>query len=99
MNPTSIAEVPHPAGTSSIRSRWARLAAALGARIGDSLLALVARVAAAAIFLQSGRTKVDGLLHVTVEDDASTFELVRQAPGFACAALVAADEVALFGER
>lgn len=49
----------------TLRARWNRLAAALGARVGDTLLALVARVAVAAIFLLSGRTKVDGLLHVT----------------------------------
>lgn len=65
MNPPSIAQAPRPACPPSLRSRWARLAAALGALVGDSLLALVARVALAAIFLQSGRTKVDGILHVT----------------------------------
>lgn len=42
-------------------------------RIPDSLLLLVARVAIATIFFQSGRTKVDGLLHIT----AGTYELFR----------------------
>jgi uracil phosphoribosyltransferase len=65
VNPPSIAQAPRPACPPSLRSRWARLAATLGALVGDSLLALVARVALAAIFLQSGRTKVDGILHVT----------------------------------
>jgi putative oxidoreductase len=42
-------------------------------RIPDSLLLLVARVGIAAIFFMSGRTKVDGLLHIT----AGTYELFR----------------------
>ena len=42
-------------------------------RIPDSLLLLVARLGIAAIFFQSGRTKVDGLLHIT----PGTHELFR----------------------
>jgi putative oxidoreductase len=42
-------------------------------RIPDSLLLLVARVGIAAIFFQSGRTKVDGLLDIT----PGTYELFR----------------------
>ena len=42
-------------------------------RIPDSLLLLVARVGIAAIFFLSGRTKVDGLLHIT----PGTYELFR----------------------
>jgi putative oxidoreductase len=46
--------------------RWLDRLADLGTRLlGDSVLALVARLAIAAVFLQSGRTKVDGLLTVT----------------------------------
>jgi putative oxidoreductase len=42
-------------------------------RIPDSLLLLLARVGIAAIFFLSGRTKVDGLLHIT----PGTYELFR----------------------
>ena len=45
----------------------------LTARVPDSLLLLVARLAIAAIFFQSGRTKVDGVLHIT----DGTYELFR----------------------
>lgn len=34
-------------------------------RIPDWVLPLIARLGAAAVFFQSGRTKVDGILHVT----------------------------------
>jgi putative oxidoreductase len=47
------------------RSAWNRAAAWLTAAIPHGVLALTARVAIAAIFLQSGRTKVTGLLTVT----------------------------------
>ena len=43
-------------------------------RIPESAIALVMRLGAAAIFLQSGRTKVDGLLHVT----DGTYALFRE---------------------
>ena len=42
-------------------------------RIPDSLLLLVARAGIAAVFFLSGRTKVDGLLHIT----PNTYELFR----------------------
>jgi putative oxidoreductase len=48
-----------------VRDAWNRIAEAGSAWITHSLLALVARVALAAIFFQSGRTKVEGLLTVT----------------------------------
>ncbi len=38
---------------------------ALAEKIPDWVLPLIARLGAAAVFFQSGRTKVDGLLHVT----------------------------------
>ncbi len=57
-----------------VRALWNRTADQLGAWIGDSVLALVARVAVAAIFFMSGRTKVEGLL--TLKD--STFLLFRE---------------------
>lgn len=42
-----------------------RAPVALAQKIPDWVLPLVARLGAAAVFFQSGRTKVDGLLHVT----------------------------------
>ena len=47
------------------RSRWARLVQLLDAATPHDLLALVNRIAVAAIFFQSGRTKVEGLLTLT----------------------------------
>lgn len=56
-----------PASHFSPRAIYDRIAAA-GDAIPESLLALVARLGIAAVFFQSGRTKVDGLL--TVSDSA-----------------------------
>jgi len=47
------------------RGTWSELTARLGRWITHDVLALLARVSIAAIFLQSGRTKVDGWLNVT----------------------------------
>jgi len=55
-------------------SLWSRGAGLATRLIGDSLLALVARVAMAAIFFLSGRTKVSGLL--TIKD--STYVLFQE---------------------
>ncbi|MDZ7653665.1 MAG: DoxX family protein [Burkholderiaceae bacterium] len=52
----------------SLRERWYRLAALLTRAVPEDLLLLATRVALAAIFWQSGRTKVDGGL--TVSDTA-----------------------------
>lgn len=52
----------------ALRDRWNRIADSLSALITRGLLALAARVAVAAIFFSSGRTKVEGLL--TVSDAA-----------------------------
>ena len=52
---------------------YARAAMAVDRAIRDDLLLLVARVAIAAIFFLSGRTKVEGLLTIT----DSTYELFR----------------------
>jgi putative oxidoreductase len=57
----------------TLRSRWNRLADNLERWIGHDLLALVARLSIAAIFFQSGRTKVEGFLTVT----EGTYELFR----------------------
>lgn len=59
-----------PATSAGPRGAYNRAADALSALIGHPLLALVSRVAIAAIFFLSGRTKVDGLL--TVNDTAYT---------------------------
>lgn len=48
-----------------IRGSWNRAADALSGLVTHALLALAARVAVAAIFFLSGRTKVEGLLTVT----------------------------------
>ena len=49
----------------TLRERWNRVADGLALLIGHPLLALVDRIAIGAIFFLSGRTKVDGVLHVT----------------------------------
>lgn len=53
---------------------WTRLADQAQALVGPSTMALLARVAMAAIFFQSGRTKVTGLLTVT----EGTYTLFRE---------------------
>ena len=50
-----------------------RAAARISAMVPDALLLLVGRLGIAAIFFMSGRTKVDGILHIT----DSTYELFR----------------------
>ena len=44
---------------------WNRIAPRLDALIGRDLLAVIARLSIASLFLQSGRTKVDGWIHVS----------------------------------
>ena len=53
-----------------VRGAWNRAADLAGTLVPHWLLALAARIAIAAIFFRSGRTKVDGLL--TVNDTAYT---------------------------
>lgn len=48
-----------------LRGTWNRIADALSTLVSHALLALAARVAVAAIFFLSGRTKVEGVLKVT----------------------------------
>jgi putative oxidoreductase len=57
----------------SLRGRWNQLADRLERLVGHSFLALVCRASIAAIFFQSGRTKVDGFLTIT----EGTYELFR----------------------
>jgi len=56
-----------------LRYLWNGVAQRLQQLLGDSLLSLTARLAIAAIFLLSGRTKVSGVLDIT----PATFELFR----------------------
>jgi len=56
-----------------VMGTYARLAHWLDGAISKNLLLLVARLGVAAIFFLSGRTKVEGLLHIT----DSTYELFR----------------------
>ena len=65
MMPAPTIEVPSRTTAARVRDTWNRLADRLGALVGDGALALVARIAIAAIVLQSGRTKVEGFLPVT----------------------------------
>lgn len=58
---------------SSLRTAWNRAAHSADKRISHALLAVIARAAIAAIFIQSGRTKVTGLL--TIKD--GTYQLFR----------------------
>lgn len=69
--PTTTETTSH---TGRLRARWNACADLLERWIGHDLIALAARVAMAAIFLMSGRTKVTGLL--TVSD--GTYALFRE---------------------
>jgi putative oxidoreductase len=62
------ATVDNSATTRNIRGSWNRIADTLTNLINHTSLALVDRIAIAAIFFLSGRTKVDGFL--TVNDSA-----------------------------
>ena len=44
---------------------WNRITQRIDALIGHDLLAVIARLSIASLFLQSGRTKVDGWIHVS----------------------------------
>lgn len=67
MNISTTDAIPASA-KSGILGRWNRLSEQLEALINHSTIALIDRIAVAAIFFLSGRTKVDGLL--TVNDSA-----------------------------
>lgn len=71
MNPTNTMTTTPATG---IIGGWNRIADRLGCWISHSLIALTARIAVAAIFFYSARTKVDGLL--TIKD--STFLLFEE---------------------
>lgn len=57
----------------SLIALYDRLAGRVSALIPDALLLLVARLGIAAVFFMSGRTKVDGIIHIT----DGTYELFR----------------------
>ena len=57
--------VPSTLTVSDDETWWNRIAERMTAAVGHPLLALVDRIAIAAIFFLSGRTKVDGVLHLT----------------------------------
>lgn len=57
--PATIAIAPDGPGL------WHRTTEILTRLIGHDVIAVTARLSIAAVFLQSGRTKVDGVLHVT----------------------------------
>ena len=67
---TTLSSTAAPIG---LRQRWNALAGRLERGVPHDLLALAARIAIAAIFFLSGRTKVDGLLHIS----DSAYELFR----------------------
>jgi putative oxidoreductase len=71
MNTASTAQHTHASGPIGL---WNRIAGVAEAWIGHNLIALSSRIAIAAIFLYSARTKVDGLL--TIKD--STFTLFAE---------------------
>ena len=57
----------------SLIALYDRIAGRVSALISDTLLLLVARLGIAAVFFMSGRTKVDGIIHIT----DGTYELFR----------------------
>ncbi|MCU4119382.1 DoxX family protein [Variovorax sp. N23] len=67
---TTLSSASAPIG---LRQHWNALAGRLERGVPHDLLALATRVAIAAIFFLSGRTKVDGLLHIS----DSAYELFR----------------------
>lgn len=71
MNPaTAMTDAP----ATGIIGHWNRIADLLGSYISHNLIALASRIAVAAIFFYSARTKVDGLL--TIKD--TTFVLFEE---------------------
>ncbi|MBS7456876.1 DoxX family protein [Coralloluteibacterium stylophorae] len=90
MTPTA----PVHAARATLRSRWNALAERATGLLGHSFLALVGRVAIAAIFFQSGRTKVDGLLTVT----EGSYELFRSEYALPLLAPETAAHLAVYAE-
>ena len=72
-NPRSRRQITAPASPTGFRTRWNQAADGLTRRVTHDALAMATRVAMAAIFFYSGRTKVTGLL--TLNDSA--YDLFR----------------------
>lgn len=72
-NPSTSSQVV-AASDRSLSRRWDAVAALATRMVSDNLLALVARIAMAAVFFLSGRTKVTGFL--TLKD--STYVLFQE---------------------
>jgi putative oxidoreductase len=72
MNESAAAATDPSVG--GVRGAWNRIAERLDSLIGHGLISLASRVAIAAIFFLSGRTKVEGLLTVT----EGTYTLFRE---------------------
>lgn len=70
----STRPLAQPSPARRLRNRWNACADILTRGIGHTLLALVDRIAIAAIFFMSGRTKVTGLLTLT----EGTYTLFRE---------------------
>ena len=74
MNTRTIAPVlDNHSQEHGLLARWNRVAAGLTRIVTHDVLALASRFAIAAIFFMSGRTKVDGFLHIT----EGAYELFR----------------------
>lgn len=74
MNPNATAaNTPASTDGHGLRARWNLLAEWLARMVSHDVLAVAARVAIAAIFFLSGRTKVEGFLTLT----DSAYELFR----------------------
>ena len=66
MNPSPLASsFPLAPRGLALRAHWERIAGLLTRLVSHDLLALASRIAIAAIFFLSGRTKVEGLLTLT----------------------------------
>jgi putative oxidoreductase len=72
MNPPTLSSATS-SSAAGLRARWSRFSNLLERFIPHDLLALADRLAIAAIFFLSGRTKVEGILTVT----EGTYELFR----------------------
>ena len=78
-----------------MRAHWNHLAESLQQHISDSLLSLVARVSIAAIFLMSGRTKVEGFISIT----PNTYELFRMEYDLPVISPILAAHIATYAEH
>nr|WP_122662599.1 DoxX family protein [Pseudomonas viridiflava] len=78
-----------------MRAYWNDLTERLQRQISDSLLSLIARVSIAAIFLMSGRTKVEGLISI----NPNTYELFRMEYDLPLISPILAAHIATYAEH